>query len=383
MDLARSQRQLPASRQLDLRPAPIVSDSRRFSRIPAVRRSISRRVPGRFRLTAGPSPPSAELHHRRRRRELQRRRTGRRDRQQRQFRADHHDQEQYRRVRCGCDGSGARQQHALSHGREYLHAAARSLAAAPSRPARTHPSAPASSLSMPRRSRATAYTTSTSAMRSASNKVLAPTGTVDNTGQKLTLSGDISGTGGLVFTNSSPGAPFAERPVLSGTNSYTGGTAILGTTVQANNSSVFGSGDVTLDFGTVQTKGSNLTLTNNLILANTINFGGVTGGFLDASGATLRISGNISGPGALEIVNSTFTFSSVILTAPPPTPAVRPFASARRWRSAPRRRWEALPVRSTISGRSGSSTRTPRASRRSTTRAARSQCSAIRPMPER
>ena len=59
-----------------------------------------------------------------------------------------------------------------------------------------------------------------------------------------------------------------------------------------------------LDFGTVQTKGSNLTLTNNFILANTINLGGVTGGFLDANGATLRISGNISGPGGLEIVPS-------------------------------------------------------------------------------
>ena len=146
------------------------------------------------------------------------------------------------------------------------------------------------------------------------NNVLAPTSTVDNTGQKLTLSGDISGTGGLVFTDSSPGAPFAGWTVLSGTNSYTGGTAILGTTVQANNSSVFGSGNVTLDFGTVQTKGSNLTLTNNFILANTINLGGVTGGFLDANGATLRISGNISGPGGLEIVDSTLTFSSVILT---------------------------------------------------------------------
>jgi len=146
------------------------------------------------------------------------------------------------------------------------------------------------------------------------NNVLGPTSTVDNAGKKLTLSGDILGAGGLVFIDSSPGAPFAGKTVLSGTNGYSGGTKIVATTVQANNASVFGSGSVTLDFGTVATKGSNLTLTNDFILANTINIGGVTGGFLDANGATLRISGNITGAGALEIADSTLGSNSVILT---------------------------------------------------------------------
>ena len=145
------------------------------------------------------------------------------------------------------------------------------------------------------------------------NNTLAPTNTFDNTGKKLTLSGDISGAGGAVFTDSSPGAPFGGRIVLSGTNTYTGGTTVVATTVQANNGNVFGSGNVTLDLGTVQTKGSNLTLTNDFILANTTNFGGFTGGFLDANGATLRINGKISGAGTLETIDSAGAFGTVVL----------------------------------------------------------------------
>jgi autotransporter-associated beta strand protein len=149
------------------------------------------------------------------------------------------------------------------------------------------------------------------------NTVFAPTSTIDNNGKKLTLSGNIFGTGGLNFIDTTgsfftPGTP--SRTVLSGVNTYTGGTTISGTIVQANNNSAFGAGDVTLDFGTVQTKGTNLTLSNNFILANTINFGGFSGGFLDANGATLKISGNITGPGTLETVDSAGGFNAVILT---------------------------------------------------------------------
>jgi autotransporter-associated beta strand protein len=149
------------------------------------------------------------------------------------------------------------------------------------------------------------------------NNVSAPTSTIDNNGKKLTLSGNILGAGGLNFIDATgsfftPGTP--GRTVLSGVNTYTGGTAIFGTIVQANNDSAFGSGDVTLDFGAVQTKGSNLTLSNNFILANTVTFGGFSGGFLDANGATLRITGNITGAGALETVDSTGGSNAVILT---------------------------------------------------------------------
>jgi autotransporter-associated beta strand protein len=147
--------------------------------------------------------------------------------------------------------------------------------------------------------------------------VFAPVSTVDNAGAKLTLSGNITGNGGLKFVDTSgsffvPGVP--GRTVLSGDNAYTGGTTIAGTIVQANNSSVFGTGAVTLDFGAVQTKGTNLTLSSDFVLANTINFGGFSGGFLDANGATLRISGNITGPGTLQTVDSAGLSNAVILT---------------------------------------------------------------------
>jgi autotransporter-associated beta strand protein len=154
------------------------------------------------------------------------------------------------------------------------------------------------------------------------NNVFAPASTVDNAGAKLTLSGTVFGNGGLKFIDSS-GSFFTSfnpsRTVLSGSNTYTGGTTISGTIVQANNNGAFGTGDVTLDAGTVQTKGTNLTLANNFILANTIGVptfpsGSFFGGFLDANGATLRITGNIAGPGGLETVDSTGGFNSVILT---------------------------------------------------------------------
>ncbi|MEA2929040.1 MAG: hypothetical protein QOG38_1468, partial [Hyphomicrobiales bacterium] len=155
------------------------------------------------------------------------------------------------------------------------------------------------------------------------NAVFAPVSTIDNNGKKLTLSGDIFGNGGLKFIDTT-GSFFTSfnpsRTVLSGSNTYTGGTTISGTIVQANNNGAFGTGDVTLDAGTVQTKGTNLTLANNVILANTVAVptfpsGSFFGGFLDANGATLRINGNISGPGGLETVDSTGGFNSVILAA--------------------------------------------------------------------
>jgi len=96
--------------------------------------------------------------------------------------------------------------------------------------------------------------------------------------------------------------------ILSGTNSYSGGTSVsAGATLQVTNSASVGSGTVTLDLGAIQANGSNVSLSNNFSLA-----GG--GGFLDANGATLTISGNITGPGNLETVDSTASGSAVVLT---------------------------------------------------------------------
>ncbi|MDB5578905.1 MAG: Autotransporter-associated beta strand repeat-containing protein, partial [Bradyrhizobium sp.] len=123
-----------------------------------------------------------------------------------------------------------------------------------------------------------------------------PGGTIDNNLTILTLSGDItngSATPGLLTLTG--GSGFGGTTVLSGNNSYSGGTAVLATTVQVTNANSLGTGAVTLDWGTIQTSGSDVTLSNNIVLADTINVGGITGGFLDANGARLTIAGNITG----------------------------------------------------------------------------------------
>ena len=141
-----------------------------------------------------------------------------------------------------------------------------------------------------------------------------PGGTIDNNLTVLTLSGDItngSATPGLLTLTG--GSGFGGTTVLAGNNSYSGGTAVLATTVQVTNANSLGTGAVTLDWGTIQTNGTDVTLSNNIVLANTISSGGFAGGFLDANGATLTIAGNITGAGALETADSSFTNSAVVL----------------------------------------------------------------------
>ena len=123
-----------------------------------------------------------------------------------------------------------------------------------------------------------------------------PGGTIDNNLTVLTLSGNITDSsatpGVLTFTG---GSGFGGTTILSGNNGYSGGTAVLATTVQVTDGSSLGTGAVTLDWGTIQSNGTDVTLSNNITLADTISFGGFTGGFLDANGARLTIAGNISG----------------------------------------------------------------------------------------
>ena len=141
-----------------------------------------------------------------------------------------------------------------------------------------------------------------------------PGGTIDNNLTILTLSGDItngSATPGLLtFTG---GSGFGGTTVLSGNNTYSGGSAVLATTVQVTSVNSLGTGAITLDWGTIQTNGTDVTLNNNITLANTISLGGFAGGFLDANGGRLTIAGNINGPGQLETLDSTATNSAVVL----------------------------------------------------------------------
>jgi autotransporter-associated beta strand protein len=91
----------------------------------------------------------------------------------------------------------------------------------------------------------------------------------------------------------------AGKLVLSGTNTYSGGTVISAGILQANNSNAVGTGPVTLDGGTFKTGAANLTFTNNF----TING---TGGTIDNSNRRLTLSGVISngsgGPGQLRLI---------------------------------------------------------------------------------
>ena len=142
----------------------------------------------------------------------------------------------------------------------------------------------------------------------------APGGTIDNNLTVLTLSGNITDSsaspGVLTFTG---GSGFGGTTILSGNNGYSGGTAVLATTVQVSDGSSLGTGAVTLDWGTIQSNGTDVTLNNKIVLANTISLGGFTGGFLDANGARLTIAGNISGAGTLETQDSAPAGNSAVV----------------------------------------------------------------------
>ena len=84
--------------------------------------------------------------------------------------------------------------------------------------------------------------------------VSAAGGTVDANGAQVNLQGviaDGAGAGVLRLTGSG-----GSNVQLSGTNTYTGGTLVVGTTVQVTNSSSVGTGTVTLDNAAFQADGS-------------------------------------------------------------------------------------------------------------------------------
>jgi fibronectin-binding autotransporter adhesin len=133
-------------------------------------------------------------------------------------------------------------------------------------------------------------------------------GAVDNNGTILRLSGIISNgngaTGVLQLTDFSGGF---GTTVLSGANTYSGGTMVVGTTVQVTKgstgtSSSVGTGTVTLEDGQFRAGAASLTFSNNFAINNTL-----AGSAIDNNNRVLTLSGNITdgnGPGMLTFVNS-------------------------------------------------------------------------------
>jgi fibronectin-binding autotransporter adhesin len=141
-------------------------------------------------------------------------------------------------------------------------------------------------------------------------------GAVDNNGTFLTLSGIISNgngsTGVLQIKDSSGGF---GTTLLSGVNTYSGGTKVIGATLQVNNNDSVGGGLVTLENGLFQVADAivtpTLSLGNNFAINNT-----PSGSAIDVNGYSLTISGNIAdgnGPGKLTVLDS-FGGGVLILT---------------------------------------------------------------------
>jgi autotransporter-associated beta strand protein len=97
----------------------------------------------------------------------------------------------------------------------------------------------------------------------------------------------------------------AGKLVLSGVNTYSGGTTINAGTVEITNGAALGTGDVTLDGGTL--RGAPVSPINTIALANDIFVGG-TSGIAAATGTTLELQGffdvDTLGPGAVVTFGS-------------------------------------------------------------------------------
>ena len=137
-------------------------------------------------------------------------------------------------------------------------------------------------------------------------------GTVDAAGAQVNLQGVIAdgvGAGVLQLADSSGGFGVT---ILSGTNTYSGGTLVTGATVQVTNNSSVGTGTVTLNNSAFQADGlSNLTFTNNFKINNSAN-----GSAIDTNGTTLTITGNITdgtGAGKLTVLDSSIGGGGIVV----------------------------------------------------------------------
>jgi outer membrane autotransporter protein len=113
-------------------------------------------------------------------------------------------------------------------------------------------------------------------------------------GVTATIAAAIDGSGGLVKQDTG-------TLILSGTNSYTGGTSIRNGTLQVSADANLGaaSGGLTLDGGTLRLAG----VAAPLVTGRNVTLG-AGGGTFDTVDLDMRIAGDITGPGALAKVGT-------------------------------------------------------------------------------
>jgi autotransporter-associated beta strand protein len=131
--------------------------------------------------------------------------------------------------------------------------------------------------------------------------------TINGGGLSTTFAGTIEDTAGSVGSVALSGA--GSTMVLSGNNTYAGGTTIDAGTIGVANDNSLGTGAVTLDGGTLQTQGALTSYGNSIVLQS-------GGGTIDLDGGSANSSsfgsGVIGGSGALTVTNSAATPGAVL-----------------------------------------------------------------------
>lgn len=142
----------------------------------------------------------------------------------------------------------------------------------------------------------------------------------------LSLLGNMSGSGAVIFAQSIPGA--TDYVYLGGTNSYSGGTVIQGGYVQTgartpaniSNNSAFGSGSVTIrDTGTLLVR-NNSVITNGITVSGTGQNGSVVQGSFGTAGSTAELQGPITLAGSAQFATASSaaadTTSKLLVSGP-------------------------------------------------------------------
>ncbi|WP_031373028.1 autotransporter domain-containing protein [Lysobacter antibioticus] len=106
----------------------------------------------------------------------------------------------------------------------------------------------------------------------------------------LTLAGNINGAGSLTLNSGAL--------ALTGSNNYSGGTVLQAGSIDVGNNSALGTGTLTVNGAGSLTGAAGVTLTNNLVLNNTLNFGAGGGG------GALTLNGTINGAGGLSLAGA-------------------------------------------------------------------------------